>query len=108
MSDLGKNIILWLVIAMVLLTVFERFSPTQSAVKTYDYSEFRQMLNDGRIESVIFYDGQRITGKFKNGEGFETRSAETDNSALISELDQQQVRYARAESEEQSVLLQLF
>ncbi len=108
LSDLGKNIILWLVIAMVLLTVFERFSPTQSAIKTYEYSEFRKHLMDGRIESVTIYDGQRITGTFKNGEAFETRSAEYDNTALVAEMDEQNVRYSRAESEKQSVLLQLF
>ncbi len=108
MSDLGKNIVLWLIIAMVLLTVFERFTPQQSGMNTYDYSEFREKLNRGEVDSVVIYDGQRITGKLSSGEDFETRSAEYDNTALIGEMDKQQVSYARAESEKQSVLFQLF
>ena len=108
MSDLGKNIVLWLIIAMVLLTVFERFTPQQSGMTTYEYSEFRNKLMSGQVDSVVIYDGQRITGKLKGGEEFETRSAEYDNTALVGEMDEQQVSYARAESEKQSVLFQLF
>ncbi len=108
MGDLGKNIVLWIIIAMVLLTVFERLTPPNGAAKEIEYSEFRQRLLNGQVDSVTIYDGQRITGTYKGGETFETRSAEYDNVALIGEMDEQQVSYSRAESEKQSVLFQLF
>jgi cell division protease FtsH len=104
LGDLGKNIVLWIIIAMVLLTVFERLTPPNGAAKEIEYSEFRQRLLNGQVDSVTIYDGQRITGTYKGGETFETRSAEYDNVALIGEMDEQQVSYSRAESEKQSVL----
>ena len=108
MNDLGKNIVLWLVIAMVLLTVFERLTPQNGRASEVTYSEFRDRLLNGQVDSVVVYDGQRITGEFKGGESFETRSVEYDNAALIAEMDQQGVSYSRAPSEKQSVLFQLF
>ena len=108
MNDLGKNIVLWLVIAMVLLTVFERLTPQNRRASEITYSEFRERLLNGQVDKVVIFDGQKITGEFKGGHVFETRSVEYDNNALIAEMDDQNVEYSRAPSEKQSVLFQLF
>ena len=40
MSDMAKNLILWLVIAVVLMSVFQSFGPSESNGRKVDYSTF--------------------------------------------------------------------
>ncbi|NNF16340.1 MAG: ATP-dependent metallopeptidase FtsH/Yme1/Tma family protein [Gammaproteobacteria bacterium] len=108
MSDLGKNIILWIIIGLVLLTVFENFAPKPVAANQYDYSEFRQQVSNGAISKVIFHDEEKITGTLTNGQSFSTISVEKDYQALIKELDENGVDYAREASENRGILLLLF
>ncbi len=108
MSDLGKNLLLWVIIALVLITVFDNFGPKVTPANTFDYSEFREQLDRGSIDKVIFEDENKITGQLKNGQSFSTLSVERDYQALIKEMDDNGVSYARAESKDRSLLLILF
>ena len=49
MNDMVKNLLLWLVIAAVLLTVFQNFN-VQSAKETLDYSTFIREIRDDRVK----------------------------------------------------------
>ena len=44
MSDMAKNLILWLVIAVVLMSVFQSFGPSESNGRRVDYSTFMSEL----------------------------------------------------------------
>jgi len=108
LNDLAKNVILWIVIAVVLLTVFQSFGPGSSQRSSpVPYSTFLSYIKDGSIEEVIF-EGDVIHGRRHNNESFTTYSPETSNTALIGELEKHNVTISASPPKQQSFLLQLF
>ncbi|MDQ1344506.1 MAG: cell division protease FtsH, partial [Pseudomonadota bacterium] len=107
MNDLAKNVVLWIVIAVVLATVVSNFSTRTSAVQEVPYSAFLAQVKDGSVSQVTF-SGDRITGVRASGDQFMVYNPETDNSALIGTLQQHGVTFAAAPPERQSFLMQLF
>ncbi len=106
MNDLAKNVILWIVIAVVLLSVFQSFGPSNPRVSPIPYSTFLSYVKDGSVEEVIF-EGESIRGR-RHNEPFVTYSPETENTALIGELEKHGVTISAAPPKQQSFLLQLF
>ena len=79
-----KNLILWVVIALVMMTVFKSFSnPAMSGEITY--SQFISDVKTGRVASVDI-EGSSIIGNRTDGSRFNTYSPETNNDALIGTL----------------------
>jgi len=107
LNDLAKNIVLWIVIAVVLLTVFNSFGTAPRAVQDIPYSSFLQRVDDGSVSEVVF-EGDQIIGTFSSGERFTTFSPETDNRALIGELKNAGVTFRSSPPQRQSFLMQLF
>jgi cell division protease FtsH len=107
LNDLAKNIVLWIVIAVVVATVVSNFSGRQGADNRLAYSTFLEQVKDGGIESVVFR-GQTIEGTRKNGQPFIVFNPETSNTALIGTLQQSDVKFDGKEPERQGILMQLF
>ncbi len=107
MNDLAKNVVLWIVIAVVLATVVSNFSSRGQAVKELPYSAFLTEVKDGTVAQVTF-QGDKITGLRESGEQFVVYNPETDNSALIGTLQKSGVTFSAAPPERQSFLMQLF
>ena len=107
LNDLAKNIILWIVIAIVLLTVFQSFGTGTRQPETVDYSEFLDMVNSGQVNQVVF-EGETIRGSRSSGDIFTTHSPETDNTALIGELKKNNVRFRATAPKGQNLLVSLF
>ena len=108
MSDLVKNVILWIVIAIVLLSVFQSFGPNDNRVQPIPYSTFLSYVEDGSVEEVAFdNETSQITGR-RNGEEFVTYNPETDNTALIGTLEDNNVLIEATPPRERSFLLDLF
>ncbi len=107
MNDLAKNIVLWIVIAVVLLTVFNSFGTAPRVAQDIPYSTFLERVDDGSVSEVVF-EGDKINGSFSSGESFTTYSPETDNRALIGELKAAGVDFRSAPPQRQSFLMQLF
>jgi len=107
LNDLAKNIVLWIVIAVVLLTVFNSFGTAPRTVQDIPYSTFLQRVDEGSVEEVVF-EGDEIVGTFTGGERFTTFSPETDNRALIGELKNAGVTFRSSPPQQQSFLMQLF
>jgi cell division protease FtsH len=107
LNDLAKNIILWIVIAIVLLTVFQSFGTSTRQSDTIDYSEFLSLVGTGQVDQVIF-EGDTIKGSRSTGERFTTFSPETDNTALIGELKKNDVRISAMAPKGQNILVSLF
>ena len=47
---MAKNLILWLVIAVVLMSVFQSFGPSESNGRKVDYSTFLQEVNQDQVQ----------------------------------------------------------
>ena len=56
MSDMAKNLILWLVIAVVLMSVFQSFGPSESNGRKVDYSTFLQEVITTRFVKRVSTD----------------------------------------------------
>jgi cell division protease FtsH len=107
LNDLAKNIVLWIVIAVVLLTVFNSFGTAPRTVQDVPYSAFLKRVDEGAVSEVVF-EGDQIHGTFSDGERFTTFSPETDNRALIGELKNAGVSFRSSPPQRQSFLMQLF
>ncbi len=107
MNNLTKNILLWLVIAVVLMSVFNNFGNRQVASTPLNYTQFYSKLKQGQIEKVLL-EGRTIQGETKNGEKFTTYVPESDNRSLVGDLLSYGVTVTGKPPEEQSIWLQIF
>ncbi len=106
MNDLIKNVLLWVVIAVILMAVFNNLGGQRTPSNTIAYSDFLDSVESGSVNNVKF-DGVEITGT-RAGERFTTYNPETDNSALIGELDNNNVNFERVAPKTPSFLLNIF
>ncbi len=106
MNDLIKNVLLWVVIAIILMAVFNNLGGQRQPANTIPYSEFLSSVQSGNVNNVQF-DGVEITG-MRGSERFTTFSPETDNSSLIGELNRSGVDFQRTPPENPSFLLNIF
>ena len=102
---MAKNIILWVVIAIVLISVFNNFSPPQIASQQVSYSEFIQWVKRGDVREVVI-DGRAIQGSTQGGEKFTTYSP--GDPGLVGDLLENRVVIQARPQEQQSVLMQIF
>ena len=74
MNEMAKNLLLWLIIAVVLLTVFQSFNPHSGASSDLAYSSFVQSVDSGNVSSATISADQpaAISGKLKDGSSFRT------------------------------------
>ncbi|HHJ36564.1 MAG TPA: ATP-dependent zinc metalloprotease FtsH [Gammaproteobacteria bacterium] len=107
MNDLAKNLVLWAVIAVVLLSVFSNFSKQSGSTQTLPYSAYIEMIKSGQVSQVTL-EGRDITGKTNTGSVFKTYSPETDNTAMIGTLLDNKVEITAAAPEGQSLLMTIF
>ncbi len=108
MNDMMKNILLWVVIAVVLMSVFNSFGPKVAPAPPMPYSQFLQDAKQGRIKEVTIKEDRTIQGRTDSGERFITYSPETENSAMIGELMAHGVEITGQPPEKQSLLMQIF
>ncbi len=105
MNDMAKNLILWLIIAAVLVTVMNNFS-SPNEPQTLNYSEFIQQVKDGKVEKVAV-DGYVITGKRADGDSFKTIRPAIQDNGLIGDLVDNHVVIEGKQPEQQSIWTQL-
>ena len=105
MNDMAKNLVLWLVIAAVLLTIFNNFS-TEVDSRRISYSDFVEEVQSGRVDRVVV-DGYTIEGTRQNGERFETVRPAISDPKLIDDLLQNNVAVEGKMPEQQSIWSQL-
>jgi cell division protease FtsH len=105
LNDMAKNLVLWLVIAAVLLTVFNNFS-TETSSQTLNYSKFIEEVQNDRVAKVIV-DGYTIQGTRTNGEKFTTVRPALQDPKLVDDLLQHNVTIEGKQPEQQSIWTQL-
>lgn len=105
MNDMVKNLLLWLVIAAVLLSVFNNFN-MKSQTEQVGYSDFIQEIQSERVKRVVV-DGLTISGERNDGSNFETIRPMVEDPKLIDDLLQHNVVVEGRKPEQQSVWSQL-
>ncbi|QSP96414.1 ATP-dependent zinc metalloprotease FtsH [Marinobacter salinisoli] len=102
---MAKNLVLWLIIAAVLMMVFQNFSPTTSGQQV-NYSQFVEMVQEGRVTSVTI-DGLDIQGRLGDGSQFQTIRPQVADNKLMDDLLANNVEVVGKEPERQSLWTQL-
>ncbi|MDH0121061.1 ATP-dependent zinc metalloprotease FtsH [Stutzerimonas stutzeri] len=105
MNDMAKNLILWLIIAAVLVTVMNNFS-SPSEPQALNYSDFLEQVKEGRVERVTV-DGFVIIGKRSDGDTFKTIRPAIQDNGLIGDLLDNNVLIEGKQPEQQSIWTQL-
>ncbi|MDX1692769.1 MAG: ATP-dependent zinc metalloprotease FtsH [Ketobacteraceae bacterium] len=102
---MAKNLILWVVIAIVLLTVFNNFS-AQSAPHRLSYTEFMNQVEMQQVDRVTI-DGSIVQGRTKTGEHFEVVLPPVTDIDLLPRLIENDVIIEGRQPEKQSLWAQL-
>jgi len=91
LSQLSKNIALWLVLGLVFLVLFSVFSKQQGREPEIVFSDFMASVERGEIQEVTI-QGHNIHGKFKSQERFRTFAP--NDPELVKTLREKKVKIA--------------
>jgi len=103
-SDMAKNVILWVVIAIVLMSVFNNFTSSRAGPQAMAYSDFIDQVRQGRIREVTI-TGRAIEGANQSGQRFSTYSPGDDG--LVGDLLNNKVLIKAGPPEKPSILMQI-
>ncbi|MFZ5485309.1 MAG: ATP-dependent zinc metalloprotease FtsH [Pseudomonadota bacterium] len=105
MNNLFKNVAIWLVIALVLMTVFNQFGARQMAQSQVDYSMFLEEVKQGQVAKVSI-EGHVLRGVRNDGARFSTYAP--SDPWLVSDLLKAGVAVEAKPEEEPSMLMSIF
>ena len=104
MNNLTKNLVLWLVIAVVLMAVFNNFAPPNARSEAMNYSTFIKEVKNGAVERVVI-EGRNLHVVARGGQRYKVFSP--NDPELINDLLESGV-IVDARPEEQPWLMQIF
>ncbi|CDL82867.1 ATP-dependent zinc metalloprotease FtsH [Xenorhabdus szentirmaii] len=107
MSDMAKNLILWLVIAVVLMLLFQSFGPGDSSGRRVDYSKFINDISQNQVSEVRISDRDIDFTKTNNGGKYSTYMPMQDEK-LLDTLLNKQIKVIGEPPEKQNLLATLF
>ena len=105
MNDMAKNIILWVVIAIVLMTVFNNFTSPKKAAPPISYSQFLEQVSQRNVAKVEIHKDGQIVGITANGSRFTTNAPQDDG--LVADLLKNNVEIIAKPPEQPSLLWQI-
>jgi|TARA_B110001450_G_scaffold256643_1_gene287925 cell division protease FtsH len=106
LNDLAKNLIVWLILAAILMSVFNSFSPKPED-NSIDYSAFVSEVRNDRVSEVVIAD-LIIYGERNDGSKFKSIRPNIQDPKLMDDLVNHNVKVAGKEREEPSLISQLF
>jgi len=91
MSNFGRNLALWVIIALLLVVLFNLFQPgaTHTSATQVAYSDFITEVNGGRVRDVVI-QGRTVSGQLTDGRTFQTYTPE--DPSLVQRLTDKGVR----------------
>lgn len=104
---MAKNLILWLVIAVVLMSVFQSFGPGDNAGRQVDYTTFVQDIGQGKLQEVQF-DNRELKVTRRDGTGYVTYMPVLQDPKLLDDLINHKVQVLGTPPEEPSILASIF
>lgn len=99
-----KNVMIWLVVGVVLMTVFNQFGSHQSAQNTLEYSQFLDEVKQGNITKVVI---QGRTLEATTTDGKRVISYAPQDLWMVSDLLKNNVAVVAKPDEEQSFLMSI-
>ncbi|MGQ9684782.1 MAG: ATP-dependent zinc metalloprotease FtsH [Thiobacillaceae bacterium] len=105
MNNLFKNVAIWLVIALILMTVFNQFGTRQTTQSQVDYSQFIEEVRQGQIAKVTI-EGHVLKGVRTDGRRFTTYAP--SDPWLVSDLLKNSVVVEAKPEEQPSMLMSIF
>lgn len=102
-----KNLLLWLIIAVILISVFSNFGPRRSEEQQLSYSQFLQEVNSGTVKSVAI-SNQNIDGVMRNNTHFATYMPMPQDQYLIGDLIKKGVDVQGKPPEQEGLLMRIF
>ncbi|HRE17615.1 MAG TPA: ATP-dependent metallopeptidase FtsH/Yme1/Tma family protein, partial [Rhodocyclaceae bacterium] len=105
MNNMFKNLAVWLVIGLVLMTVFNQFNSRQAVQTSMEYSQFLDEVKQGRISKVII-EGRTL--KATTTDNRKVTSYSPGDIWLVSDLLKYGVKIEAKPEEEQSFLTSIF
>jgi len=104
LNDMVKNLILWVVIAIVLMSVFNNFTSQKATALPMPYSQFIEEVKRGTVSEVVI-NGQQIEGVDTSGAVFTTYAP--DDDGLVSDLLNSGVKIVAKPPEPPSLLMSI-
>jgi len=106
LNDLAKNLMLWVVIAIVLMTVFNNFGPKTSGSQSINYSEFIKEVQQGQVQAVVIEE-HTVKGTRTDGSSFTTMTPPEDPK-MVDDLLSNKVEVKVREPTEHGILMTIF
>lgn len=100
-----KNMAVWLVIGLVLMTVFNQFNTRQTPQASMEYSQFMEEVGRGSISKVVI-EGRVL--KATTSDGRKLTSYAPPDLWMVSDLLKHGVKIEAKPEEEQSFLMSIF
>ncbi len=109
MNNFGRNLALWVIVALLLVALFNLFQPSNGganrAAQQVAYSDFLNEVNSGNVRDVTI-QGRTVSGQLNDGRSFSTFTPE--DPQLVSRLTERGVRVvARPEESDVNPLFQI-
>ncbi len=109
MNDMAKTLLLWVIIAVVLLTVFQSFNPRVATTADLPYSDFMEAVRNDRVDEVLVRnDGRTIEAKLRDGTSVRTTALLTEQAIADIEKGAQKVKVEATEPPMPMLLRVLF
>ncbi|WP_294357402.1 ATP-dependent zinc metalloprotease FtsH [Propionivibrio sp.] len=105
MNNMFKNLAVWLVIGLVLMTVFNQFNSRQTPQASMEYSQFMEEVGKGSISKVVI-EGRIL--KATTTDGRKLTSYAPADLWMVSDLLKHGVKVEAKPEEEQSFLMSIF
>ena len=105
MNNMFKNLAVWLVIGLVLMTVFNQFNTRQVTQASMEYSQFMEEVGRGSISKVVI-EGRVLKATTSDGRKLTTYAP--PDLWMVSDLLKHGVKVEAKPEEEQSFLMNIF
>ena len=105
MNDMAKNIVLWVIIAVVLMTVFNSFTAPKTGAPQISYSKFLEQVERKNVASVTIFKDGRVDGVMTSGSRFATESP--NDPGMVGDLLKAGVEIRAKPPEQPSILWQI-
>jgi cell division protease FtsH len=106
LNDLAKNLLLWIVIAIVLMSVFNNFGPKTATQQQVNYSDFIAEVQQGQVQRVEI-EGHSVKGVRTDGSQFITQTP-PDDPKMVDDLLSNKVDVKVVEPNQHGLLMTIF